>query len=227
MRYKPFFVAFRATSCFSIPAPFRLQFRCMPVCRLPLHPHIIAHLQMARSFSGARPCFSKQESGASGKMELLVALRRMAAGKAFGMVLAGLLLYAWYLGYSDDKSTKDRLKSGFCPPPESVTFVRRPQLERDLRSMLTPLDSAKAATTYYIITGENGTGKTTAVQQVCRQIGSGVIYVNLAPHTVSLYDALAEATAFMPREMGLITFLNHKIFGTLIGSKSESKIMFA
>ena len=80
-------------------------------------------------------------------------------------------------------------------PPLSVPdpfLLPRPEQESIL-NILKPTDNIR---TFYLVTGEHGTGKTTLVRQACWNVSTGVIYVEVPADYQLFAPALANAVDF-------------------------------
>jgi hypothetical protein len=96
--------------------------------------------------------------------------------------LGSLLLVNW-TALEDEKRVHSSFEQAFNPTTDMSHYVGRTKLETDLQKILAPREKVRS---YRIITGENGNGKTTAVQKVCSEIGHGIIYVNV-PEIIELF----------------------------------------
>ncbi len=68
-------------------------------------------------------------------------------------------------------------------------YVSRKDVELSLRKILTP----KKTDFYWVISGDEGAGKTTTVQKVCNDIGKGIIYVNIRENVEDFNTSFAQA----------------------------------
>jgi hypothetical protein len=112
-----------------------------------------------------------------------------------GCFFSADLLIAWWVNRNNERSLRDSFEAGYCPPPkvEKDKLVRREAVISHLKDILKP---GPRQCRYYLVVGEHGTGKTTAIMQSAREIGKGVIYVHAPPEPEEFADALAEAIGF-------------------------------
>jgi len=94
--------------------------------------------------------------------------------------------------------------------------MERPELESELKLIIQPIEGS-IKKNYFLITGEHGTGKTTIVQKVCREAGSGVIYVS-APNTPgNIIKELALAIDYRFNNITLRKAMESKFLGIPVG----------
>lgn len=117
----------------------------------------------------------------------LKSLGRASVSSKLGVATLGSSLfvadavYAWYI----ESNRIPRIVRAFEKGSKHLTplekrehkYYPRPNIERELRSVISP----PFFQSFNFITGEHGTGKTTAVRSVCQQIGAGVVYTFLPP----------------------------------------------
>jgi len=123
--------------------------------------------------------------------------------------------YVTIVGYQDARALENCLDMGSGSSPVlgiQKTLIDRPDLQNDLQRILTPRKPSEASN-YYLITGEHGTGKTTAIKQACRNVGSGVIYMEVPEYIANFALVFANATGFESRVSGFFPWLNQQIFG--------------
>src|SRR5688572_22146408 len=65
---------------------------------------------------------------------------------------------------------------------------------------------------YHVVVGNHGTGKTTVVRQCARDVGKGVIYIDVPPVLDELVDNLAKAIGFK-EYVSVTESLKRKILG--------------
>ena len=84
----------------------------------------------------------------------------------------------------------ETLEKGNCPQPSvSENAVPRLELHRKLVELFTqPQDD-----NFYLITGESGSGKTTAIRKAAIEVGAGVIYVDVPSSLLSLPQAITKS----------------------------------
>ena len=105
----------------------------------------------------------------------------------------------------------DKLKSKFTPNVSMDEYVNRPELEASLRAIIAPKEDVTA---FYVVVGETGTGKTSAVQKVCEEIETGVIYFDI-PETMDRFaQTFANATGYVDRHHGgLAKWIHSRVYG--------------
>ncbi|RHZ46055.1 hypothetical protein Glove_637g7 [Diversispora epigaea] len=88
------------------------------------------------------------------------------------------LIYAWYRNKCNELLLNETMENGTRPKVEVPIeeFVPRSLVVNSLKKIFTP---NKYQSFYYIICGEYGTGKTTLVKTAAKEVGQGVIYVNI------------------------------------------------
>jgi len=92
----------------------------------------------------------------------------------------GATLLAMAYSYSQEKQRIPRILHRYEQSPLSeeehndlVDYFRRPQLESELTEVIAP---SMKTSTFRLITGPHGTGKTTSVKYCCNEKKSGVVY---------------------------------------------------
>ncbi|PRW33927.1 hypothetical protein C2E21_7422 [Chlorella sorokiniana] len=107
---------------------------------------------------------------ARGKLRLFV-----AAGLGLAALNAGsTAAFGWWYR----KSVLDTLMHGVLPPAVPPPELERPQLRQRVREMLQPQEASRF---YHIVTGPPGGGKSTLLREACREMGSGVGYIEVSP----------------------------------------------
>lgn len=130
---------------------------------------------------------------------------------AIGGLVSVDLLYANYVERGREASINSAFAKGSAPPPDETSVVRKEELD-NIKLLLTPTKSSKV---YHLITGENGTGKTTLVLEACRDIGTGCVYVDVPDKVSGFGVALGAVIHFEFNEhISFTKALQHKIFGT-------------
>ncbi|RUS17972.1 hypothetical protein BC937DRAFT_89299 [Endogone sp. FLAS-F59071] len=78
----------------------------------------------------------------------------------------------------NERSVLKALERGSCPKHkvDNEVFIPHPDVMAELKSILNPQPRHSS---YHIIVGELGTGKTTMVKEVARTIKKGVIYIDI------------------------------------------------
>jgi hypothetical protein len=134
-------------------------------------------------------------------------------------LLSSPILYVHYIKTKDEQSLQDKITSKFIPNASMEEYVNRPELEGSLRAMIAP---KKKVTAFYVVVGENGTGKTSAVQKVCEEIGNGIIYIDIPENMDRLAQTFANATGYVDRHHGgLANWIHSQVYGQ---EKKESNI---
>lgn len=116
---------------------------------------------------------------------------------AKGVILGGATLLASPVGYSwwlDNQRTRRIDKSfdnGSFPKPQPMIIPRGPLLA-DLNGIIAPSPVHSFLKKYGLVSGNHGTGKTTAVRNTADEIGSGVVY----------FEVPAEVEAGFAEELG-------------------------
>lgn len=88
-------------------------------------------------------------------------------------------------------------------------YVGRSDVDDVLKKILTDPN----VDCYWIVSGEHGTGKTTTVQNVCREIGKGIIYVDI-PENIGLFNhsfAQAIGVFYHQQDDGWLSYF-HKFY---------------
>ncbi len=122
------------------------------------------------------------------------------------------LAYVQWVTSSDDAKIKNKFNSPITLTVDLDDYVSRSEVELSLRNILT-CSSTKFAN-YWIISGEQGTGKTTTIQKVCKDIGKGIIYVDVPPDVEDFKNALSKAIDFNYRHhSGIGSFVHQSVYG--------------
>ncbi|CAF0788321.1 unnamed protein product [Didymodactylos carnosus] len=110
---------------------------------------------------------------------------------------------------------KQSFKYGSCPniKIKKEELIERKEIFDSLVSILRPVED-KLVSSYYVILGQHGVGKTTLVRRACRDIGQGVIYVDVPANTDKFGSMFAIAINFNFKEnIQLSTWIENKMFG--------------
>ncbi|CAF0805144.1 unnamed protein product [Adineta steineri] len=116
----------------------------------------------------------------------------------------------------NDYEIKHTFRNGSCP---NFKFKEEQLLERKslldtLTSIVTPV-ADKLVSSYYIVLGEHGVGKSTLIRQAARNVGRGVIYVDVPSNVDKFGFAFARAIRFNFKEhIRLSTWIESKMFGS-------------
>jgi hypothetical protein len=93
--------------------------------------------------------------------------------------------------YYNERSLFNAIKHGSCPPIKNEeALISRNAVKTDLKTMFKPPSNYRF---YHAIVGEHGTGKTTVVKQAAREVGKGVIYVDVPENVENFAENLGNA----------------------------------
>lgn len=110
------------------------------------------------------------------------------------------------------------LENGTKPVPKVMNeqFISRPRISETLKKVFQPdVDHSY----YHVICGEHGTGKTTLARMEAKNVGRGVIYVDVPPNFEDLGRSFGKAiNMFFLEDISIISLLVRKFF--LTGSES-------
>jgi len=98
--------------------------------------------------------------------------------------------------------------------------MERTELENELKSIIQPIEGS-IKYNYFLITGEHGTGKTTIVQKLCREAGSGVIYVSVPNNPGDIIRELALAIDYRFNNITLRKAMESKFLGIPFGETKK------
>lgn len=117
---------------------------------------------------------------------------------AFGILfIAAPACYVFFVEKEDMKSLINKINSKSVPTVLFDEYVERNGFENDLKTMLTPKVRVDS---FFVVIGENGTGKTSLVQKVCHSLDGGVLYVDV-PANISMFATdFAAAIGYVHRE---------------------------
>ncbi|GBC10470.1 hypothetical protein RclHR1_09650012 [Rhizophagus clarus] len=101
---------------------------------------------------------------------------------------------SWY-NYHNEKNLIRAFEYGSCPEPEvnQKWLIHRKEIIKKLKRVLKPTPDHSS---YHVIVGNYGTGKTTVVRQCARDVRKGVIYVDVPPILDNFVNNLAKAIGF-------------------------------
>lgn len=120
------------------------------------------------------------------------------------------LAYVKWIASSDESKIKERFNNPISVTEKLKNYVSRIDVESSLKKILT----AGEVNNYWVVAGENGTGKTTTVQKVCNEIGRGIIYVDVPKDVKDFKDALANSIGLNHREHdGIWAFILETVYG--------------
>ncbi|CAF2412020.1 unnamed protein product [Rotaria sp. Silwood2] len=130
-------------------------------------------------------------------------------------ILAGVS-YVIVEQIKNDYEIKQTFRNGSCPNfkfREEQLFERKEILD-ELSSIIKPVAN-KLVSSYYIVVGDHGTGKTTLIRQAARQAGRGVIYVDIPYNVERFGSAFARSINFNFKEHILLSaWIESKMFGS-------------
>ncbi|KAI9342264.1 hypothetical protein BDR26DRAFT_1006738 [Obelidium mucronatum] len=113
----------------------------------------------------------------------------------------------------DEKRLKETLVKGTCPSIHTTDseYIHRPSVESQFERMVTP--SVNPAS-YFVVVGEQGTGKSTMMKAACSKVGSGVIYVNVPEDVQDFGESFADSIGFNFRASNsLLGYLHTLVYG--------------
>ena len=112
----------------------------------------------------------------------------------FGFII-GDVLFAWSLNKYNQYCLKNVVEKGTRPKIDisDDEFVSRPLIVDRLKKILQP---HRDQSSYYVVSGEHGTGKTTLVRIAANEVGCGVIYIDIPSNSNELGEAFGEAIKF-------------------------------
>ncbi|CAF1606538.1 unnamed protein product [Adineta ricciae] len=124
--------------------------------------------------------------------------------------------YVIYEQVKNDFEIKYTFRHGSCPnfKIKEDQLLDRRELCSTLESIMRPVED-KLVSSYYIVIGDHGVGKTTLIRQAARKIGRGVIYVDVPSNTEKFGFAFARAIRFHFKEhLRLSNWIESKMFGS-------------
>ncbi|CAI2186984.1 17541_t:CDS:2, partial [Funneliformis geosporum] len=115
-----------------------------------------------------------------------------------GLVLFDLSFASWY-NRQNESILLHAFEHGSCPEPDVMEeqLIHREVVIEKLRRIFKPISDHSS---YHIVIGNHGTGKTTVVRQCARDVGKGVIYVDVPPVLDNFIDNLAKAIGYSFKE---------------------------
>ncbi|CAG8789194.1 13248_t:CDS:2, partial [Dentiscutata erythropus] len=116
-----------------------------------------------------------------------------------GLVLFDLSFANWY-NRRNERIILHAFEHGSCPEPDVMQkqLIYREVVIKKLRRILEPISDHSS---YHVVVGNHGTGKTTVVRQCARDVGKGVIYVDVPPVLDNFIDKLAKAIGYSFKEI--------------------------
>ena len=159
----------------------------------------IAHRRFSRLYSSAIPPPYENQQFFDRFIPLMKNDKFKAIVKRIIAFLCGTVsLSAVYVVLSheiDEKRLRDTLVRGTCPSinVDDSDFIHRPSVEADFERMITPKEKE---TSYFVVAGEHGTGKSTMMKAACSKIGGGIIYIDVPENVRKFGDVFADAIGF-------------------------------
>ena len=142
------------------------------------------------------------------------------------VLLTGDCIYYMWMISSNNRRVNKTMEKG-TQPQDKVSedkFIPRYEIMVQLRKIFQPDEDQSS---YYVIYGEHGTGKTTLIKRVAREIGKGVIYIDIPEDFNKLGEEFGKAINFKFEEdvknSMLISRLKQKFFGN--NNKDIGKII--
>ena len=140
------------------------------------------------------------------KSKLQVAL---AAG--LGLVAVNLAVSKGF-DYTYKRVVMSKLEEGLLPAPTLPAALPRAALCEQVRGMLRP---AKPALFYGVVAGPPGSGKTTMLRSICREVGGGVGYLDVSPAVENFGADLGEAFNFsLEKQVGIFNIVTQAVLGS-------------
>ncbi|RHZ80759.1 hypothetical protein Glove_132g108 [Diversispora epigaea] len=141
---------------------------------------------------------------------------------------SGDLLYLWWVSNSNKRHITETMEKG-TRPISAVTenmYVSRPEITKRLTEIY---KADKGHSSYHLICGENGTGKTTITKKAANEVGQGVIYIDFPANFEKLGDAFGKALNFtFEEDASFVMKLKSEMFGVKTDEQqSHSKWMRA
>ncbi|RHZ73173.1 hypothetical protein Glove_232g157 [Diversispora epigaea] len=141
---------------------------------------------------------------------------------------SGDLLYLWWVSSSNKRHINETMEKG-TRPISSVTenmYVSRPEITKRLTEIYKADNSHSS---YHLICGERGTGKTTITKKAANEVGQGVIYIDFPANFEKFGDAFGKALNFtFGEDASFVMKLKNRMFGIKIDEQqSYSKWMRA
>ena len=130
----------------------------------------------------------------------------------FGFII-GDVLFAWSLNKYNQYCLNNVVEKGTRPAVgiSKDKLISRPEIIERLKNILQPYEDQSS---YHVVCGEHGTGKTTLTKIASNEIGAGVIYVDIPADLDELGEAFRRAInfAYVDR-ISLLGQLMRKIHG--------------
>ncbi|RHZ82895.1 hypothetical protein Glove_103g267 [Diversispora epigaea] len=122
--------------------------------------------------------------------------KRIGAGilTSVGLILFDLS-FAYFYNSRNERILLHAFENGFCPEPDvpGEQLIYREDVIKELKRILEPVPDHSS---YHIVVGNHGTGKTTVVRQSAKDVRKGVIYIDVPPVLDRFIDKLAQAIGY-------------------------------
>ncbi|CAG8800842.1 22811_t:CDS:1, partial [Racocetra persica] len=100
--------------------------------------------------------------------------------------------------------------------PHPDKFISREEIVNRIKTMLTPQYGSNF---YQVVSGSHGVGKSTIVCQAAKEVGRGVIYIDVPPNVTKFGDEFAKALNIsFDEHISFTSALFRKIWGIPLGS---------
>ena len=130
----------------------------------------------------------------------------------FGFII-GDVLFALFINMYNRRCLDKIVEKGTRPVVgvSDDKLIPRPEIIERLKNILQP---CKDQSSYYVVCGEHGTGKTTLTRIASNEVGCGVIYVDIPANFEELGEAFRKAINFASVDhVSLLGRLMRKIDG--------------
>ncbi|CAG8577861.1 3189_t:CDS:2, partial [Funneliformis caledonium] len=169
---------------------------CVPQAR---HTHTYSDAKDALK-TGIRNVKKNIKEGVETDLSAWKILKWIGAGlfTSAGLVIFDLSFAKWY-NRQNESVLLHAFEHGSCPKPDVMQeqLIYREVVIKKLRRILEPIPDHSS---YHVVVGNHGTGKTTVVRQCARDVGKGVIYVDVPPVLDNFVDNLAKAIGYSFKE---------------------------
>lgn len=119
-----------------------------------------------------------------------------------GLFVSGDIIYAFLRNKYNERLLNNTVERGTRPQVNINKFVSRPKIMKRLKEIFQPNEEQSS---YYVVSGEHGTGKTTLIKIASNEVGQddegkhggmGVIYVNVPADIENFSEEFAKAINF-------------------------------
>ena len=127
----------------------------------------------------------------------------------------GLLVANWATPILYDKfytqQVLERLEKGVLPPPAPPAPLARDAVRQEMHSLMRP---ERPTRFFSLILGHAGSGKTTLIRAVCREMRGGVGYMEVSPCTEDFGRDLGETFSFkLEKHVNLFNIVTQTVVG--------------